>query len=91
MKDTIPIRDLSLRACTGSSAWNRPDADKKQQPVLVSLVVPYNLALAGATDDLAHSLNYGALAKAVAQLFDAHKTFVSLVMTVVSDDGTRAD
>lgn len=78
MTDTIAIRDLSVRACIGKTAWNRPDAEDKLQPVLVSVWVPYNVALAGASDDLAHSLNYGALCKTVERCFSEQQKYASM-------------
>ncbi|KZV96014.1 Dihydropteroate synthase [Exidia glandulosa HHB12029] len=78
MADTIAVRDLAVRACIGKTAWNRPDADDKLQPVLVSVFVPYNVALAGSSDDLSHSLNYGALCKAVERCFNGQRKFASV-------------
>ncbi|EJD51844.1 Dihydropteroate synthase [Auricularia subglabra TFB-10046 SS5] len=76
--DIIAVRDLAVRACIGKTAWDRPDAEDKAQPVLVSVWIPYNLTLAGSSDDLAHSLNYGALCKTVQLCFGEEAKFESV-------------
>ncbi len=60
-RDKILIRDLLVRGIIGLEEWERKD----RQDVLINLTVEADLSKAGASDDLADSLNYRTLAKAV--------------------------
>jgi dihydroneopterin aldolase len=76
--DLITIRDMRLHASVGPDRWGKPRA----QPVSLSLWLggaAQFLARAGRSDDLAHTLNYGAVYKAVRGALDAHESaFASL-------------
>ncbi|KAK6337748.1 trifunctional dihydropteroate synthetase [Orbilia brochopaga] len=58
--DYIIVNELTLPAIVGHDAWHRP----KLQPVTVSLRIKTSVGLAGSTDHLAHSINYGSVCKA---------------------------
>lgn len=62
-RDWIFVNDLSIRTAVGASLWAKPGAETKSQPVLISLAVPFSVKLAGASDQLPHSIHYGILAK----------------------------
>lgn len=61
MSDRILIRDLRLRTIIGLNDWER----EKRQDVLINLTIHHDLRAAGASDDVADSLNYRTLAKEV--------------------------
>ena len=75
MADEIAIHAISTRARIGPSEWDQSAASNELQPVLVSLWTPYNLQLAGGTDNLDHSLNYAAVCKTIEKCFDAAQVF----------------
>ncbi|KAH7106826.1 Dihydropteroate synthase [Auriculariales sp. MPI-PUGE-AT-0066] len=77
MADEIAIHAISTRACIGTSSWNHSSVFDEPQPVLVSLWTPYDLALAGDSDDLAHSLNYAAVCQTIETCFTAPAFFSS--------------
>ncbi len=60
-KDKILIKDLLLRGVLGLNDWER---DKKQD-ILINLEVFVDARTAGQTDDVADSLNYRTLTKAI--------------------------
>ena len=60
-KDKILIKDLLLRGVLGLNDWER---DKKQD-ILINLEVFLDARRAGQTDDVADSLNYRTLTKAI--------------------------
>ena len=59
--DTIFVRDLRLRGIIGLNEWER----EKKQEILVNLALEVDCRAAGASDDVADSLNYRTLTKAV--------------------------
>jgi len=59
--DRIVVRDLLLRGIIGVNDWER----EKPQDILINLVVFTDLRPAGRSDDVADTLNYRTLAKAV--------------------------
>lgn len=63
--DWIFVHDLAIRTTLGSSLWDRPGASSRSQPVNISIAVPHSVRLAGSSDHLAHSVNYGSLAKTI--------------------------
>ncbi|HEX4953640.1 MAG TPA: dihydroneopterin aldolase [Thermoanaerobaculia bacterium] len=60
-RDKILIRDLLVRGIIGLEDWER----KSRQDIVINLTVEADLAKAGASDDMADSLNYRTLAKAL--------------------------
>ena len=77
--DAIYLRDLALTAIIApGDAWSRA---LKPTPVRLSLRVLLahrGLALPAATDDVAHTISYGALAKHVTAAITAHAAYASL-------------
>lgn len=61
------------KATTGVDSWRR----SRPQPILLSLWLKTSVALAGSTDHLPYSINYGTVAKAVSALVE-NSTFTSL-------------
>lgn len=59
--DRILIRDLRVRGIIGLNDWER----EKQQDILVNLILDVDCRAAGISDDVADSLNYRTLTKAV--------------------------
>ncbi len=64
--DRIVIRDLELRGIIGINDWER----EHRQDILVNLELEVDTRAAAASDDIADSLNYRTLTKAVATLVD---------------------
>ena len=60
-EDRIFVRDLLLRGIIGLNDWER----EKQQDILVNLELYVDTRAAGASDDVADTLNYRSLTKAV--------------------------
>lgn len=60
-RDTILIRDLLVRGIVGINDWERV----KKQDILINLEITYDLAAAGASDDVEDTLNYRTLTKAI--------------------------
>jgi FolB domain-containing protein len=61
MSDAVFLRNARLTAMVGLDCWHR---DKKQ-PVLVSMTIPVEIQLAGETDDVLNTVNYGTVFKAI--------------------------
>lgn len=59
--DRIFVRDLRVRGIIGLNDWER----EKQQDILINLTLGVDCRAAGASDDVADSLNYRTLTKAV--------------------------
>ena len=59
--DTVFIKDLSARGVIGINDWER----EKPQEILINVTLYADLRRAGASDDLAHSVNYRTVAKKV--------------------------
>lgn len=76
--DVITVNELSLRVPLGPSHWPKPLSETLPQPIVVSLSVPYALATAGYSDQLADSVNYSSLSKAVEGLAASGRPFTSL-------------
>ncbi|MEM7050609.1 MAG: dihydroneopterin aldolase [Acidobacteriota bacterium] len=60
-KDKILIKDLLVRGIIGLNDWERV----KRQDILINLELAFDTRQAGQTDDVAHTLNYRTLTKAV--------------------------
>lgn len=71
--DTVSLYALALVADIGPDHWHR----QRPQPVLLTVHVHASLARAGSSDDVAHSIHYGHLSKALLDLQSA--SFSSLV------------
>lgn len=65
--------EYQSKAITGVDSWRR----SRPQPILLSLWLKTSVALAGSTDHLPYSINYGTVAKAVSALVE-NSTFTSL-------------
>ncbi|KAK6509875.1 trifunctional dihydropteroate synthetase [Arthrobotrys musiformis] len=59
VSDFIAVNELALPAIVGLDGWHKP----KLQPLLVSLRIKTSVGLAGSTDHLIHSINYGTVCK----------------------------
>ncbi len=64
--DRIVIRDLELRGIIGINDWER----EHRQDILINLELEVDTRKAAASDDIADSLNYRTLTKAVAALVE---------------------
>jgi FolB domain-containing protein len=71
--DSILVSSLRLNATVGNDRW----AKTRPQPITLSLHLETSLADAGASDDVAHTIDYGQLTKALTSAVDGH-TFGSL-------------
>lgn len=65
--------EYQSKATTGVDSWHR----SRPQPILLSLWLKASVALAGSTDHLPYSINYGTIAKTVSALVES-RTFASL-------------
>lgn len=61
-RDTIFLREMRLSAIVGVDEWEQ----REPQPILVSVAASVDARRAGASDDLADSLDYRALADDIA-------------------------
>ncbi|RPA94719.1 Dihydropteroate synthase [Choiromyces venosus 120613-1] len=59
--DLIFVQSLNLKATTGVDSWGR----KRPQPILLTLWLKNSIALAGSTDHLPYSINYGTVTKVI--------------------------
>lgn len=64
--DRIVIRDLHLRGIIGINDWER----EKKQDILVNLTIFADLAQAGSSDAVDHTLNYRTITKAIIGLVE---------------------
>lgn len=71
--DLIAKADCQSKATTGVDSWRR----NRPQPILLSIWLKISVALAGSTDHLPYSINYGTVARAVSSLVE-NNTFLSL-------------
>ncbi|KAK6517158.1 trifunctional dihydropteroate synthetase [Arthrobotrys conoides] len=71
--DFIAVNELALPAVVGLDGWHKP----KLQPLLVSLRIKTSVGLAGSTDHLIHSINYGTVCKKALEIVQKSQ-FVSL-------------
>ena len=70
--DRILIRDLLVRGVIGLNEWER----KQKQDILINLTVFSDLRRAGATDNVANTLNYRSITKAVIALVESSSFFL---------------
>ncbi|KAF3122433.1 trifunctional dihydropteroate synthetase [Orbilia oligospora] len=73
VSDFIAVNELALPAIVGLDGWHKP----KLQPLLVSLRIKTSVGLAGSTDHLIHSINYGTVCKKALEIVQKTQ-FVSL-------------
>ncbi|KAF8251507.1 tetrahydrobiopterin biosynthesis enzymes-like protein [Wilcoxina mikolae CBS 423.85] len=69
MTDTIYLRNAVFNATVGRDCWHRD----KAQRVLISIRLFTSVTLAGETDDVLKSINYGTVYKAVAKAMDSSR------------------
>lgn len=61
MPDRIEIKDLLVRGILGVNDWER----EKAQDILVNITIDADLRAAGASDDLADTVNYRTISKKI--------------------------
>lgn len=61
MSDTVFVRDLRPRVIVGIEPWER----EKRQELSIDIDLAWDISRAAASDDIAHTVNYRAVAKAV--------------------------
>jgi FolB domain-containing protein len=66
-RDRLVIKDLLVRGILGVNDWER----EQKQDILINLIVFTDVAAAGASDDMADTLNYRTLTKAVIEYVEA--------------------
>ena len=69
--DRILIKDLLLRGIIGLNDWER----EKKQDILINMTLFADLREAGESDDIADTLNYRTITKAVIALVEEHSEF----------------
>ncbi|EPS41664.1 hypothetical protein H072_4422 [Dactylellina haptotyla CBS 200.50] len=92
VSDFIAVNELTLPAITGPDAWHKP----KPQPVVVSMRIKTSVGLAGSTDHLDHSINYGTVCKAATKIiqensFESLENLAESIAAVVLGDGLRGE
>jgi len=70
-EDCIEIKDLLLRGIVGINDWER----EKPQDILVNITLFADLRRAGASDDLADSINYRTLTKKIIEHVEGSARF----------------
>jgi FolB domain-containing protein len=70
--DKILIRDLLVRGILGLNDWER----EKKQDILVNLSLQVDTSAAAHSDDIADSLNYRSLTKAIVKHVEASSRFL---------------
>jgi dihydroneopterin aldolase len=89
MTDRIELRGLRLLAVVGAL----PEEHDRAQPVEIDLDVEANLALAGVSDELADTIDYGALCRVVERtvIGGGHVTLLEAVADQVARAVLDAD
>lgn len=72
LRDRIVIKDLLLRGIVGINDWER----EREQDILLNLVVYADTRAAGRSDDVADTLNYRTLAKAVIEHVESSRPYL---------------
>jgi len=70
--DTIFVRDLLLRGIVGINDWER----EKQQDIRINLELRFDVRRPGLSDDVADTLNYRTLTKAVIEHVEASSYYL---------------
>lgn len=82
MADRIELRGLEVHARHGVYAHERADG----QRFVIDLILSVDLASAGSSDDLAHTVDYGAMATAVHEVVSSERwDLIERVATRVSE------
>ena len=78
--DRILIRDLHLRGIIGINDWER----EKRQDILINLTLFTDMRAAGVSDDIADTLNYRTITKAVIEYVETsdHYTVETLATKI---------
>lgn len=78
--DRIIVRDLLLRGIIGINDWER----EKKQDILVNLMLFADMHAAGLSDDVADTLNYRSVTKAIIEYVEAseHYTVEALATAI---------
>ena len=71
-RDRILIRDLLLRGVIGLNEWERT----QQQDILINMTIFTDLHDAGRTDDVAKTLNYRSITKAIIAMVESSSFFL---------------
>ena len=87
MSDTIALRGLRVLAHCGVL----PEEIERRQPFSIDLEIETDLAEAGRTDDLAHTVDYGAVTDAVVELAERGRFDLLERMATVIADSVLAD
>jgi FolB domain-containing protein len=72
LRDRIVLRDLLVRGIVGVNDWER----EQEQDILVNLEVATDTRAAGRSDDVADTLNYRTLAKAVIEHVESARPYL---------------
>lgn len=72
LRDKILVKDLLLRGIIGLNDWER----EKEQDILVNLTVFTDVHKAGESDDMADSLNYRTLTKAIIEYVESSRHYL---------------
>lgn len=70
--DTILIKDLLVRGILGLNDWER----SKRQDILINVEIACDARRAGASDDIADSLNYRTLTKALIDYVESSQHYL---------------
>ncbi|TFY79794.1 hypothetical protein EWM64_g4219 [Hericium alpestre] len=79
-QDVVRVRNLTFNIPIGDGAQWPSSSAPTLQPIRTTITIPHDLRRAARSDDIARSLNYGSLSKAVVRSLDAHSAsgFASL-------------
>lgn len=72
LRDKILVKDLLLRGIIGLNDWER----EKEQDILINLTVFTDVRRAGESDDMADSLNYRTLTKAIIEYVESSRHYL---------------
>jgi FolB domain-containing protein len=71
-KDRLLVRDLLVRGIVGLNEWER----KKKQDILINLDIFTDIKSAGISDDVAETVNYRTITKAVIETVEESSFFL---------------
>lgn len=90
-RDKILIRDLLVRGIVGINDWERV----KKQDIVINLEILGDFSAAGRSDDVADTLNYRTLTKAVIEYVESSEHYLvealahEIARIAVSDHGAQ--
>lgn len=90
--DRILIKDLLIRGIVGLNEWER----EKRQDILINLTIAFDVRSAGASDDVADTLNYRTVTKDVIAYVEGSKHYLvealatSIARIVLVDHGAES-